>query len=554
MFDFSEIPAKPGVYLFKNNLSSVIYIGKAVNLKNRIRSYWAKSSWQDRPKLAVLVPQIKDFEIFITQNEREALILEAGLIKRHQPKYNVLLKEQVNFPWLSITYGEDFPRLLPVFNLTKFRKKFPKAKFFGPYVNRQTMYRSLELARELFPLRKRDKPLFKHRVCLNFHLNKCLGPCQKLISKQDYKFILGNLELFLEGKHPDLLKSFDQKMHAYSEKLEFEKAQSYKEKITLVSKLKEKQSVVSSNQEIDRDLISIIKEPEIKVLLVLIFKVRKGELVNREKYLLELNAFQNLEESINSVISQIYLNSIEKLPREILIDLNCESFENKEKIKDLLERNLELIKDKSLKYKIKVAFPERGKKREELNLVVTNAKSELEKILFKQKKKNLILEALKQTLCLKNLPIEIDCFDVSHLQGTEVVASCIRFTKNLPNKKFYRRIKISIDQNNDFIAMEEAVYRRYQKLKDLPDLILIDGGIGQLNSASKALKKLGLLSKVDLCSLAKKEERIFLESKNSILLEKSDQGLQVLIYARDEAHRFALKYNRLRRNKKIVGN
>ena len=551
MKDFSHIPNNAGIYIFKGLNNTPIYIGKAINLRNRVRSYWNETSWRDRPKLAILVPQILDIETIITQNEKEALILEASLIYKHQPKYNVLLKDNKSFPWIGLTYGEDFPRIIPVRELKWAKRKYPKIKLFGPYTDSSNMYKTLQTAKQLFPLRKRPTPLFKDRPCLNYHLGQCLAACQALVSIEDYNLLLKEIELFLNGKHDDLIVRLKEKMYLASENLNYEQAAKCRDQIKILDKALESQRIIIDNPDCERDIIGFANDE--KNLCLQIFKMRGGKLIGREAFNAELNELQTLAEAISSIIEQAYLiRQIEDIPKEIIIqnevpnliiDLSQSIVEEQ-----TFEKKFNSLLSSLAKKNIQVNFPKRGDKKEQIELATFNANQQLQANSKQQTKALIVLESLQEILEIDKLPVNIDCFDISHLQGTEVVASCVRLKNGFPDKSKYRKIKLTIDQNNDFFSMKEAVFRRYQKQKDLPDLILIDGGKGQLSFALEAVRELNL-NQIPLFSLAKKEEEIFNIDNERILLPKNSPALQVLQRARDEAHRFALTYNRQRRTK-----
>lgn len=557
MPDLSNIPNSPGVYLFKGANDKVIYIGKAINLRARVRSYWQETSWRERPKLAVLVPQISDFETIITSNEKEALILEASLIYKYQPKYNVLLKDNPNFPWIAITYGEPFPRLLPVRDLKWIKRKFPQAKLFGPYTDVGGMYQTLKTSRELFPLRKRATPLFKDRACLNYHLGHCLGPCQALVSEEEYEVMLQQLELFLTGKHDALIEQVKQKMQHASEYQNYETAARYRDQIKILQKTLENQQIIIDDTECERDLIGFAFNEQ--DLCLQIFKMRGGKLIGREAYAVVLNELQTLGETIESILEQAYLlRQVEDIPAEVFIqdallpdeiNLSDSKLDNK----TLLHRLEELLENIAGKV-IAVSFPESGQPKEQLELASYNAEQQLQSQQKQKAKLLLSIEALQEALELDFPPLTIDCFDISHLQGTHVVASCVRLKEGQPDKSKYRKFKLTIDQNNDFYSMREVVYRRYHqshanKEIDLPDLILIDGGKGQLGAALEAVEQLQLIGKVKLFSLAKREEEVFSADGKKIIMPRNSPALQVLQRARDEAHRFAVTFNRERREK-----
>ncbi|MDX1920808.1 MAG: excinuclease ABC subunit UvrC [Candidatus Caenarcaniphilales bacterium] len=558
MVDLSDLPISPGVYIFRNSADEVIYIGKAINLRSRVRSYWHEKNWKERPKLAVLVPQINRFETIITKNEKEALILEANLVYEHQPKYNVLLKDNNrSFPWIAITYGEPFPRLIPVREVKWLKRKYPLAKMFGPYTDIGAMYKTLAVCRELFPLRKRVTPHFRDRPCLNYHIGQCLGPCQGLVSEEEYDELLKQVEMFLAGKHQALVEQLQIKMEEASQELYFERAAKYRDQIKLLMRTLESQRIVTDDPDCERDIIGYaFNETD---FCVQIFKMREGKLVGRESYLAELNEVQTLGESLESVVEQAYLlRQPENIPPEILLQnqidgLSLELSEYKIEGKNLSER-FETMLSTIAGRNVKTYFPKRGEKKEQIELASYNAKQELESKEKQKAKSVLALSALQKALDLPVLPNKIDCFDISHLQGTEVVASCVRFQSSQPDKSKYRKFKIAVDQNNDFLAMKEAVFRRYYRSRhnkevDLPDLIVIDGGKGQLSSALEALRDLGHEDDVEMISLAKKEEEIFRLDGTRIELPKNAPALQLLQRVRDEAHRFAVTFNRQRREK-----
>lgn len=543
-----NVPRSPGIYIFRDKSQGLLYIGKAKCLKTRVQSYWNENSWRDRPKLMVLVPQIHSVETIVVNNEKEALILEASLIYKHQPKYNVLLKSNKSFPWLGITYGEDFPRLVVVRDLKSFKRKFPKAKLFGPYTDSEYMYQVFNVLHDMFALRRRAKALHPDRPCLNYHIDKCPGPCQNLITTEEYSSTLRSIELFFSGSQEELIKLLTQKMLLASKELNFEKAAKYRDQINTLHRSIESQRIITDDPNSNRDIIGFAVSGE--DLSIQLFKMRHGKLVNREHYLLDLNEYQNIEESIDSSIQQIYLlRESHDIPKEIIIQSNIVNHNLKESyLKDSLEEFLvELSSSKT-----HIAFPQKGPKKEQIKLASENAQNSLEELQRNKTKQLQALEELQQALNLKELPISIDCFDISHLQGTNVVASCVHLHKGLPLKDKYRRFKLSIDQNDDFASMKEVVKRRYHnKNHEVPHIILIDGGKGQLRSAKEALLAIHVsLDNTILISIAKKEEIIHTLS-GSITLPFSSKALHILQRARDEAHRFAVTYNKTLRQKKI---
>jgi excinuclease ABC subunit C len=541
MVDLTDIAAQPGIYVFKDEQGQVLYIGKAVNLRSRVRSYWRQASWRDRPKLGVLVPQVAEVETILTSNPKEAILLEASLIHKHQPKYNVLLKDDHKFPWLAVTYGEDFPRLIPVKNLAWVKRAYPKAKLYGPYTDMGSMYSTLRTARDLFPLRKRAKPAFRDRPCLNYHLGRCLGPCQGLVTRDEYDRMLQQLDMFLQGKHQDLLEELRCRMEEASERQDFERAAKYRDRIRSVERTSENQSIMADDPDCQRDLVGLAREHDEVALQV--FKMRHGKLVGRESYMVALDELHSLTETIVATLQQAYTwRQDGDIPREVFLE-SLEGFDP-EPLREILS---ELAGRK-----VTVAIPQRGTKRDQVELATHNATQQLRSKQRQQAKNLLAAQTLQEALELSSPPLTIDCFDVSHLQGTQVVASCVRFSEGAPHKEKYRRLKISQDTNDDFRAMREAVTRRYRRHpEDIPDLIVIDGGKGQLNAAMLAIADLGQGEEAEVVSLAKKDEEVYCPDGNKIVIPRNSPALHLLQRARDEAHRFALSYGRKRRSKSM---
>ncbi len=566
----------PGVYIFKNNLDQIIYIGKAKSLRNRIKSYWNESAWKDRPKLKVLVPQVKKLETIITKSEKEALILESNLVFKHQPRYNVLLKaNDKQFPWLVITYDESYPRLIPVRKVDQFNKKAKKNthnKFFGPYTNVGAMYENLRLVNELFPLRKRYKPQFKDRPCLNYDIGQCLGPCQQKVSTEEYAIMLEQVEMLLKGNYQDLQRILTVEMNRYSENQEYEKAAKARDRIYALETFNETQNVVSEDHNLEQDVFAMVHDDTHKIGCLQIFKTRKGKLINRDSVEIDLHEDFDDSEIFSSAFEQYYSQVPEsEIPKEILLSQEIDSYELYE----------EWLSDRK-KAKVKIQYPQRGDKYAQVNLAARNAKILLEKIKLNlmedaSKNINIALENLQKELDLFQPPQRIECYDISHIQGSATVASMVCFIDGMPAKDQYRRFKISKDQNDDFASMKEVISRRFKKeLKEnlhtesitdfddyiagssededqshlsneqdsLPDLVIIDGGKGQLSSAKEVMRELGF-DHIKTIGLAKKEEEIYLpnESKAFILDRKSPE-LFLIQRIRNEAHRFAITYHR----------
>jgi excinuclease ABC subunit C len=589
-----HISQDPGVYLFFDRFNRIIYIGKAIKLKNRIQSYWNESNWSNRYKLKFLVPKITKIETIVTKSEKEALILESNLVFKHQPQYNVLLKDNKTFPWLVITYDEAYPRLIPVRDIKKFKKRRDsKNKFFGPYTNSGAMYENLELVNELFPLRKKRSPPFKNRPCLNYDLGKCLGPCQKLISEEDYGNMLEQVEMLLKGNYDDLKSLLTAEMLKASDNLNFEKAAKLRDQIKSLKTFNEVQNVISVNYDLSQDIFAIAYDPDEQCdfACLQIFKIREGKLINRENHEINFGEENDTKEIFESAFMQYYTQIADSdLPKEILLseELSSPKETEENEISEQCQNGAspsntleEWLSDRKGS-KVTINTPKRGDKYAQVELAKRNARLMLRKMKIdmledSSKDINVALDNLQKALDLKSTPSRIECFDISHIQGTNVVASMVCFIDGLPAKDQYRRFKISIDQNNDFASMQEVVKRRYKPLSkgftvnhenqeehdiheseaeasagldSSPNLIIIDGGKGQLSAACEIMKELNL-SHIQIIGLAKREEEIFFpENKTPMVLDRKSPELFLIQKIRNEAHRFAIEYHRKLRARK----
>lgn len=548
--ELSKLSKSPGIYIFRDAKDKIIYIGKAINLKSRVRSYWNESSWADRPKLAVMVPKIKRLETIVTKSEKEALILESNLVFKHQPKYNALLKANNKYyPWLVITYDEAYPRLIPVRDIEQFKSKQrtrgSRNKFFGPYTNISAMYENLNLVNELFPLRKKRVPPFKNRPCLNYDLGKCLGPCQQLISEEDYAAMLKQVELLLKGDFSDLQAILKQEMQRYSDNLEYEKAAKARDRIKALETFNETQNVISDDKNLDQDVFALVRDEDTAYLQV--FKTRAGRLINRDSLDIDCAMQDPDPELYESALLQYYSQvPDEELPRELVINIEIES---PDAFADwLTERKGS---------KVKIIKPQRGDKFALLKLAERNArlimdKTKLEQMEDASKDINTALANLERELDLRTQPQRVECFDISHIQGTNVVASMVCFIDGLPDKNEYRRFKLSVDQNDDFESMREVVSRRYKSKEALPNLIIIDGGKGQVNAAYEVMKGLEL-DYIKMVGLAKRDEELYLPGESRpIVLDRKSPELFFVQRIRNEAHRFAVAYHRRLRSKRSL--
>ena len=517
----SILPDNPGVYLMKNSKNQIIYVGKAKILKNRVRQYFQNNK-NHSPKVRAMVKNIADFEFIITSSEIEALILECNLIKKFQPRYNILLKDDKNYPFLKLTVNEDFPRIFIT------RKKLDDgAKYFGPFTNSSALKETLNLLQKIFPLRTCKN--FHKRPCLEYHIHHCLAPCANLISKEIYAELVKSAEKFLEGKTSEIIKNLTEKMNLAAENLNFELAAKFRDILLSVKKISEKQKIVTDSGNLDVIGISRLNEE----ICVQIFFVREGKVIGRENFMIKGAAEEENSQILVEFIKQYY-NFAEISSDEILLPV--EIFDEDVKI---LEEWL----------KVEINCPKRGIKKKLVEMSVENAEKYLKEKFLINEKKLLGVEELQKSLKLAIMPRKMECFDISHFQGAETVASMVRFENGAPAKKMYRRYKIHSTEGkpDDFLSMREVVSRRYKNLENLPDLIIIDGGKGQLNSALEVIRELKI--EIPVISLAKEFELVF-EENSSEPIKLEGQALFLMQRIRDEAHRFAITYHRKLRRKR----
>ena len=556
-----DIPKTSGIYMMLDKKGDVIYIGKALNLKSRVRSYFNIVSWKERPKLNFMMPKVYEVRTVVTRSEQEALILEANLVNKYQPKYNVTLKDDKKFPWLMITYDENYPRVVPIRDVAGFKSKYPKTrnKFFGPYSDSGVMWETYKIIKEGFQLRLRRKPLFKDRPCMNYHLKLCSGPCQKLVSDSDYKNIVEQVEGFLLGKYDAVLKDLKSQMKMASKNLEYEKAAKIRDTVNKVKKVLEKQIVVSDDSKLSQDIFACSFQ-DLNMVLELML-VREGKIIAVESMTINLPKDSESEYAFSEAVKQYYTRVDDKnIPKEIIVQYKLQ---DEDYIKEWLSsrgKSRCLPRDGEVKkQKIMITCPRKGRKLELIKMAEQNAKLSLQRVLLThvadvETLHATSLQELKKELELKNYPHRIECFDISHLGGTGTVGSMVCFIDGKPDKNEYRKFKLKtvLNKIDDFQSMREIVMRRYSHRDGVsPSLIIIDGGKGQLNSARQALEEIGVdLNKIDLISLAKKLEEVFKPNeKKSILLDRKSQALFLLQRIRDEAHRFAITFQRERRKK-----
>ena len=535
----NTIPESSGSYQFYDKTGEIIYVGKAKNLKRRVSSYFHKK--HDSVKLQVMVPQIVKIEFIVTDSEVEALILESHLIKKYKPKYNVLLKDDKKFPYFLIT-KEEYPRILVV---RKQNRNTLKGKFFGPYTNSKAMYATLDLLKKIFPLKQCKQPKFKDRPCLYYQMGRCLAPCQGYVSPEDYQNLIKKVELFLSGKQNELVIELKKQMEKYSKNQEYEKAAKYRDSYLDVLKTMEKQKVVFENTKLDIDIIALAQESLSASICVL--QIRQGRLINKKDFDMKLNFETNSVEIFSSFIKDYYeMLGEEEAPKEILFD------------EELIKEDKQIY-EKWLSYKfkkkIKIISDSQKKNKDFISLAQKNAQYSLEKLKLKilseiQGDYNEVGAYIQEKLGLKKFPHRVECFDISHIQGTNTVASMVVFENGMPKKSDYRKFKIKSTEGkpDDFKSMQEVVSRRYRD-KDMPDLIIIDGGKGQLSSVMAQFEKMEIKNQ-DIVSLAKRLEEVFKPNQSKpVIFPISSNALYFFQRIRDEAHRFAITYHRkLRQN------
>lgn len=543
--NLKNLPASPGVYQFLNKNGKVIYIGKAKNLKNRVRSYFQSNITS--PKTLALVNKIEDFQIFVTDSELEALILENNLIKQFKPRYNVNLKDDKSFPFIKVT-NELFPRIYPTRRVVN-----DGGKYFGPYTDVRSMRASLRTINQIFKIRsckldltEKNIEAKKFKVCLDYHIKKCDGPCEGLISSSEYHEMVDEVVKLLKGKTDDLIKDLKNKMNEAVANLQFEKAAEFRDKISLLDALSSKQKIVSDDFE-DRDIFAVAFEGKDSSCAV--FNIRSGKMIGKKQLRLSIEEGEELAEIYSAAI-KFYYNDFVEIPKEVVLEVEP----------DDVEALSDWLKMKSAK-KVKIIVPQRGDLKSLVKMCKENATLQLKEIQI-QKMKNLgnvpySLAALQRDLRLKSLPRKIECFDISNLQGSDTVASMVVFEEGKPKKSKYRKFIIkSVDGPDDFSSMREVIGRRYSRLLEenepLPDLIMVDGGKGQLSSAVEVLEELGI-NNYNIIGLAKRLEEVFLPEKSDPeLIPKTSSGLKLLQQVRDEAHRFAITFHRTRRSKRII--
>ena len=541
------LPALPGCYIYYNKDNEVIYVGKAKILKRRVMSYFNRK--HDSVKVNVLVAQIERLEYIITNTEVEALILESHLIKKYKPKYNVLLKDDKKYPYFLIT-DEDFPRITIV------RKKNmnpEKGRYYGPYTDIRAMHATLDFLKKIFPLKQCKSPKFKDRPCLYYHIGRCMAPCQNLVTPEEYKKLVKQAELFLSGKQSELMNQIKEQIQKYSDSLQFEKAAKLRDSYNDLAKTLEKQKVVYENTKLNEDVISLMADDGIFAIVILM--IREGRLIDKKDFVYEVEE-DDRTEFFATFFKEYYTNLKLEYPDKIISN-ELEAVGEKA----LYEEWLEILAQK----KVKISYGKSAQGKELQMLADKNAKVVLDNAKINKMSKikddfNEIGSYLAEKLQLKNFPHRMECYDISHIQGTNTVASMVTFINGVPKKSEYRKFKVEITEGkpDDFLSMKEVLTRRLshlgEKKWEKPDLMIIDGGKGQLSSVMQIIEEMGI-KEIDVVSLAKKHEEVFLPKQSKpVILPRNSSALFLFQRIRDEAHRFAITYHRKLRSQSMIAN
>ncbi|MHB0884448.1 MAG: excinuclease ABC subunit UvrC [Bacillota bacterium] len=548
----ARLPAKPGVYLFKDQEGRIIYIGKARSLRNRVRQYF-QSSRNLNPRTLTMVAQVRDFEFVRTDSEVEALILEANLVKEHHPYYNVRLKDDKHFPYLRVDPNEAFPRVTIARSMRR-----DGALYFGPYTHPDAVRDTLRTIRRVFPFRICSDHKFHSvtRPCLDHHVHRCLGPCRGMVSAADYKAMVKELCLFLEGRTQDITDRLRRRMDEAAEALDFEGAAGFRDQLKAIEQVSERQKIISTGME-DQDVVALARHGD--EASVQVFQIRGGRLVGREGFILSGAEDQAGSDVITAFLKQFYAQA-SFIPKEVLVPEPVPDAE-------LIEQWLSSRRGE----KVRLSQPKRGEKRGLVELATENARVSMQERVAErareQEQTGDALRDLARELGLGEVPRRIECFDISNIQGAEAVGSMVVFEDGRPKKEDYRRFKIkTVEGPNDFAMMAEVVGRRYRrglhereetaigapKFAVLPDLIIVDGGKGQLSAAREVLEGLGL-GGIATFGLAKENEWLFGVGRSApVILARGSEALFLVQRIRDEAHRFAIGYHRLVRKKRTL--
>jgi excinuclease ABC subunit C len=547
----AALPTSPGVYMYKNPAGEILYIGKAINLKNRVRSYFRRNG--QTTKIRQMVSQIADWDLIVTGSELEALVLECNLIKKHRPKYNVRLRDDKHYPYVKVSLNEAWPRVYITRRIAR-----DGARYFGPFTDSRSVWKTLDLLNKLFPYRTchiqitGDLP----RPCLQFHIHRCLGPCIGAVSNDEYMAVMQQVVLFLEGKHEQILATLQGRMEEAAERMEFERAAIIRDQIRSVEKVTERQRVVDAAMK-DQDVVAFARANG--DACVEVFFIRGGKLIGREDFLLEGTRDEEAGQIMSSFVTQFY-ESAAYVPPEIVLQNHVAEAE-------VIES---WLREKRGGHKVAINVPSRGRGKKLVDLVAQNAAEVLAQMRAKwladERKTSAALEQLAEQLDLEAPPARVECYDISNIQGTASVGSMVVFENGQPATSMYRRFQIkSVEGADDFASLQEVLRRRFGRAGQsdqaenvakgwtkLPDLVIIDGGKGQLNAGLETMQKLGL-ERIPVVSLAKQNEEIFSPtSSEPILLPRDSQALYLVQRIRDEAHRFALTYHRNVRGRRSI--
>jgi excinuclease ABC subunit C len=563
MFDFEYqlkmLPDKPGVYLMKNSLGEIIYVGKAKVLKNRVRQYFQNSA-NHSSKVVAMVKNIAEFEYIVTDSEREALILECNLIKKYRPRYNILLKDDKHYPFIKVTTNEDFPRVFTTRNYVK-----DGNKYFGPYTDVSVVYETLELLRKIFPLRNCKKNIVENgevtRPCLNYHIGMCKAPCAAAISKEEYRKIVQDVINLLSARDTEIIKKLKKEMEAAAENLEFEKAAALRDKVNAVEKIQERQKIITGSFE-DEDYIDIYGDE--KDTCAQVFFIRQGKVVGRDHFILEDTAGEEPGDIISQIIKEFY-GGTPFIPSNIYVHDIVDQ--------ELLEEWLSTKKGSKVSLKV----PKRGEKVQFLEMVKKNAQMTLEqfkqKLLMDKEIQGTVLKELAELLELDELPHRIESYDISNIQGFDSVGSMIVFEEGKAKNSDYRRFKIkTVIGANDYDSMREILERRFRhgieevkniqerklefsngKFSVFPDLILMDGGRGQVNIALEVLEQLRI--NIPVAGMVKDDRhktRGLIYNNIELPIKPNSKVMQLITRVQDEVHRFAITYHRTLRDKRVL--
>jgi excinuclease ABC subunit C len=558
-----EIPPEPGVYFMRDTTDQILYIGKSKKLRSRVRSYF-RDDPDRNPRIALMVMQVAEIEFIVTDTEAEALALEANLIKQHQPHFNVLLKDDKKYPYLCITWSEEYPR---IFITRKRHLGNAKDRYYGPYVDVFSLRSTLRLVKRIFPLRQRPQPLFKDRTCLNFDIGRCMGVCQKLVTAEDYRKIIQKVAMIFQGRTQELEEVLTVQMEKAAEELNFEYAARLRDQIKAIQSLNADQKVALPDDTVSRDAIALMADEH--HACVQLFQVRAGRLVGRLGFVAD--AQSGTPGAILQRVLEEHYSTVEsvEIPAEILTQHELPEHE-------MLAEFLSSRKGR----KVNLYVPQRQSKADLIEMVERNAGYELARTQRFAERNNQAMLDLADLLDLPDLPHRIEGYDISHIQGSDAVASQVVFIDGLPAKQHYRHYKIKnptvrAGHSDDFASMAEVIRRRFCKYdkskggesqggkqpasvlstkpdRDFPDLVMIDGGKGQLSAVVEVLREMNLLEDVKVVSLAKQREEIFLPGESLPLATEADQpGVQLLRRLRDEAHRFAVSFHRQQRSDRM---